>query len=415
MANQKRAKKPPNRRLLTDLYIQKLKPTAKTFLVWDTKQGGLALQVTKRGTMSFKVIYRHKGRIRWYHIDRYPTIGLADARKTAKTIRAKATLGGDPHGEKVASRIGANLNHVAQAYVERYARKENKSWKQADALVRTYILPKLGHRKVRDIARRDIRAIFDAITESGRPPLANQVLAAISAVLSWATEREIIEQNPAKGIKRNKVKARTRFLSNAEIRAVWPKFDDLGLLPTTALKIIMLTGQRPGEATRMRWEDVDLDKAMWTLPGEPEGTWRGTKNARTHEVPLSAPVIALLHELGPENIGPVFPSTRRGYHMAIPSVASVWKDLDIPFFRPHDLRATAASGMDALGIQKDHISRVLNHVEGGQTAKYIRHDHLDQKRHALDIWANELVAIIGGRGKTDQKAEVVQLHKGAAS
>ena len=165
----------------------------------------------------------------------------------------------------------------------------------------------------------------------------------------------------------------------------------------------------------MRWEDVDLDKAMWTLPGEPEGTWRGTKNARTHEVPLSAPVIALLHELGPENIGPVFPSTRRGYHMAIPSVASVWKDLDIPFFRPHDLRATAASGMDALGIQKDHISRVLNHVEGGQTAKYIRHDHLDQKRHALDIWANELVAIIGGRGKTDQKAEVVQLHKGAAS
>ena len=83
--------------------------------------------------------------------------------------------------------------------------------------------------------------------------------------------------------------------------------------------------------------------------------------------------------------------------MPIPSVRPVWQALGIPRFRPHDLRATAASGMDALGIHKEHISRVLNHVEGGTTAGYIRHDHMDQKHRALEAWALRLMAVAEGQ------------------
>ncbi len=85
--------------------------------------------------------------------------------------------------------------------------------------------------------------------------------------------------------------------------------------------------------------------------------------------------------------------------MSIPVTKEVWKALGIPRFRPHDLRATVSTGMDALGIHKEHISRVLNHMEGDVTAGYIRHDKLEQKRRALDAWGNHLTAVVEGREK----------------
>ncbi len=113
---------------------------------------------------------------------------------------------------------------------------------------------------------------------------------------------------------------------------------------------------------------------------------------------MSASALALLHDLDPQESGPIFPH-RKGWFMSIPVTKEVWKALGIPRFRPHDLRATVASGMDALGIHKEHISRVLNHAEGGTTAGYIRHDHMDQKRRALEASAAHLTAVVEGREK----------------
>ncbi len=90
----------------------------------------------------------------------------------------------------------------------------------------------------------------------------------------------------------------------------------------------------------------------------------------------------------------------------------VWKALGIPRFRPHDLRATVASGMDALGIHKEHISRVLNHAEGGTTAGYIRHDHMDQKRRALEAWAAHLTAVVEGREKASGVVDFTAVKAG---
>ena len=410
------SKRAPNRRRLTDQYIRKLTPPSdKSVMVWDTAQGGLALRVRPTGTKTFKCCYRHQGRLRWYTIDRYPAIGLSEAREVARNIRAQATLGADPQGEKMQSRVGDSLAHIHADYVTRYAQANNKSWKQANTLMRSYVLPKLGNRKARDINRRDVRRIFDELTEGGRKVLANQVLAAMSAVFSWAVEREIVEANPCHGIKRNKLEPSRRFLSNDEIRVVWLQFEALGLLPMTALKIILYTAQRPGEVCAMRWEHLDLDAGLWTMPGEPSIGWPGTKNGRTHEVPLTAPILDLLRgpDFEPTEQGHVFPSTKRGKSISIPRVMDVWKAAGIKRFRPHDLRATAATGMDRLGIVRQHISLVLNHSEAGVTASYVRHDHRQHKRNALDVWATELMAILAGAGTTDQTAEVIELAKAA--
>jgi len=73
----------PNRKKLTDLFVRSVKSRDRTFLVWDTQQGKLALQVTPNGTKSWKCVYRFGDRVRWYHIARYPEMGLAEARGIA--------------------------------------------------------------------------------------------------------------------------------------------------------------------------------------------------------------------------------------------------------------------------------------------------------------------------------------------
>lgn len=382
---------------LTDMFIRNLTPPEKTTIWWDEVQPSLGVRVTPTGAKSWKVAYRHKGRLRWFTIDKFPAVGLKDARDIAGKIRAQAALGADPQGSKMAARQGETLKDVAARYVEQHAMKHNKSWRQAKALMDTYVIPKLGNRRMGDIVRRDIRVIFDDLTHGrGKPVLANQILSAVSAVLTWAAEREIVAANVARGIRRNPTKAAERHLSDKEIAAVWPAFEELGLLGCTALRLVLLTAQRPGEVTAMRWQDVNLEAGVWTLPGDPEGDWPGTKNGRTHEVPLSDMAVELLTELDPKAQGALF-AGRAGRPIAIPQTKAIWTGLDIARFRPHDLRATAATGMDRLHIPKEHISRVLNHVEAGVTASYIRHEALEQKRRALDTWANYVQQIIEGK------------------
>ena len=409
-----RSKAPANKHKLTDIYIHNLKPSDRTRMVWDTVQPGFGVQITPFGVKSFKVVYRFQHRPRWFHIGRYGKVGLKDARKKAQKVlgeieepSSKNPQGHDPQGVKMILRRGETLKQVAEQYVERHARHKNKSWRESDKLMKRYVFPSLGTRKITEIMRRDVRRLFEHLTyDKKRPPLANQVLAAISAVFTWADEQEIVNGNPARGIKRNSLKGVERYLSDDEVKSVWAKFEDLGFHSTMALRLILLTAQRPGEVVRMRWEDIDLKACVWTLSGDPVGTWPGTKNKRTHDVPLAPQAIAILDELEPQEDGPVFPP-----RMAIPVTKAVWQALDIPRFRPHDLRATAASGMDFLGIHKEHIAKVLNHLEGGVTAGYIRHDHMDQKRRALEAWGSHLMEVVEGR---TPESRVVDIRSGKA-
>jgi Arm DNA-binding domain/Phage integrase, N-terminal SAM-like domain len=177
-----RPKAPARKVLLTEAQLRALRPKDAPFMVWDQLQGGLGLRVQPTGVKSWKVAYRHAGRLRWYTIGRYGRIGLAEARQVARQISARAALGQDPQGDKVQARVGDTLEQVHQRYLEVKAKASNKSWPQADKLMRNYVLPKLGKRKIKDIARQDLWRLFDDLRD--RPVLANTVLASASAVFS---------------------------------------------------------------------------------------------------------------------------------------------------------------------------------------------------------------------------------------
>jgi integrase len=112
----------------------------------------------------------------------------------------------------------------------------------------------------------------------------------------------------------------------------------------------------------MRWSDVDLDGGWWTIPGE------HAKNGQPHRVPLSADVTELVKAQEPkeknERSEYVFAGSGGAavLHRAKKAPAAIARLLKIDF-RGHDLRRTAATGMAAAGIPREHIGHVLKHVE----------------------------------------------------
>src|SRR6516162_2772021 len=133
----RRPKRPAHKRRLTELTIRKAKPRATAYLIWDQKQGGLALRVQPTGSRSWVVVYSRQGRPRWLHLGKAAAIGLADARMLAAKAMLAVVQGQDPAAEKKAERGAGTFSDLAAKYLE-HAKKHNKSWPQADALVRRF-------------------------------------------------------------------------------------------------------------------------------------------------------------------------------------------------------------------------------------------------------------------------------------
>jgi integrase len=237
------------------------------------------------------------------------------------------------------------------------------------------------------ITRADVRALFSKI---GAPILANQVVAAASAVFSWAM-RQFLASNPCRGVERNETKQRERVLSDTEVPLFWREFSSAGI-PGLALQVLLLTGQRPGEVAHMKREHIA--DGWWTLPGAPDAAtgWPGTKNAQSHRVWLPTRVRGLLAELDGEGAGYVFGQPP---NLAAP-MRDIVKRLGVVRVTPHDLRRTHGSTITALGFGRDALNRVQNHREGGIADVYDRHEYAEENRRIMEAVAAKLLSLAEG-------------------
>jgi integrase len=367
----------PNKRKLTDMFVSTVKPdAARTVMVWDEKQRGLALAVRPTGGKSWKVVYHHSGRPRWYHLAAADAIGLADARRLANKIMLRVAEGVDPQAERMAERGRGTFEELAARYVNEYAKKRNKSWKQADALVRKYILPIWGKLQAAAIKRADVERILARLDAT--PTLANQVLAAASAIFSWGIKHEIVESNPCRLVDRNATQSRERVLADSELPLFWAEF-------SPALKLLLLTGQRPGEIAHMRREHIR--DGWWEMPGVPvpELGWPGTKNGASHRVWLPAPAQALLAEF-----------FDRKHARPDEAMREICAKLGVERATPHDLRRTHGSAVTRLGFGRDAMNRIQNHKEGGIADTYDRHRYGDENKRIMESVARHIVALAEG-------------------
>jgi integrase len=371
----------PNRRRLSEAFVKTVRgDSTRVVVIWDTIQRGLALSVQPSGHLAWKVVYTIRGRgPRWYHLGDARRISLADARKLASKILFQVAEGKDPHADRLALRGRGSFEQVARRYLEEHAKKKNKSWRQAGALVSRYLLPRWAKLDIGSIRRADVKVAIAAITA---PVLANQVLAAASAIFSWAMRQEIISANPCAGVERNNTTNRERVLSDSEITQFWPQL-------TVPLKVILLTGQRPGEVAHLHRAHV-VD-GWWNMPGalDPKTGWPGTKNAQSHRIWLSEPVHKLLPDL---LAAPMRAEQMQADMRAICSKLGVRDKVT-----PHDLRRTFCSKVTALGFGRDAMNRVSNHKEGGIADVYDRHRYQEENKKIMEAVARHIVSIAENR------------------
>jgi integrase len=385
---------------LNDRLVKTVKPEAKRRLYWDTIQSGLVLAVEPSGHKSLKLIYTFNGRARWYTIGNASKVGLKQAREIARKRMGEVYGGVDVQSERQAARQAGTFEQLAHRYVEEHAKRRNKSWQQADFLVSTYLLPRWSNLQASAIARGDARSIFDRLTQDGSPVLANQVLAAASAIFSWAIKHEVgnVAINPCSGIERNSTASRERVLSDREVPLFWPAFEHAGLIRCSALRMILLTGQRPGEVRHMRREHVE--DGWWTMPGEPADGWPGTKNKQTHRVWLSRPAKNILEEVsnggGP---GFAFPgASGRPIRALDTAMRSICQKLRVnDKVTPHDLRRTHGTTVTSLGFTRDQMNRLQNHKDGGIGSVYDRHSYADENRQIQETVATRIVDLLAVR------------------
>jgi integrase len=274
--------------------------------------------------------------------------------------------------------------------------------------VQRHAIPRWGKLQATTITRGDVKQMMARISA---PIVANQTLAAVSAVFSWAVKEEIVAANPCRGVDRNATRSRERVLADSELPRFWAAFDDAGLIAGSALRIILLSGQRPGEVAHMRREHIR--DGWWEMPGEPQPStgWPGTKNGASHRVWLSAPVQKLLAELSDDDVasGFVFAGARcgRAARGLDADMRAICKTLSAERATPHDLRRTFLTKVTALGFGRDAMDRIANHVEGKVTDTYDRHGYADENKRVMETVAARLISLAEGR--TDEK--VVPLRR----
>jgi integrase len=389
-----RPSQPVKKIRLTDAAVRKLRPQGDRFyLVWDLKLSGLAIAVHPTGKKVWKCIYSFDGKPRWLTIGKADLLNVDQARKLAADILLKVTVGIDVQAERQASRGHGTFEELATRYREEYAKKKNKSWMQADALVTKNLLPKWAKLRAAEITRSDVKLLLSKMKSAS---VATQTLRAASAIFSWAIKEDIagIKANPCHHVDMEGSESRERVLSDTEVPRFWEAFDDAGYLHSLALKMILLTGQRPGEVLRMHRKHIEA--GWWTLPGAPvpELGWNGTKNAQTHRVWLPKPAQAIIEGLDGEGL--LFAGARGAVIQLAMPMQKICRALGVPGATPHDLRRTHGTLITGLGFGRDAMNRIQNHKDGGIASVYDRHAYADENKKVMEAVAARIMQLVEG-------------------
>ena len=402
---------------LTDRFLQSVTaPASGRDTYGDTEADGLELRVSppdKHGVVlkAWSIRYHPKGgKRRRTSYGSYPKIGLAEARARAKEIGAAAARGVDlpeqeerkREDERIAEKRPQTVGTLLDRYVEDYCKTNQRRWKLVERMFDAHVKPVLGKKPLTELRRADLVDLLDDLqNEKGLRAQVNRVRSQVVAALNWAVEREYLDTSPASAVKKRKIEAsRDRVLSDDELRTIWRAANRLSNPSRLLVKAWILTGQRRDEVRCMSWNEIDLGRALWVLPAA------RNKGKRDHEIPLSSAMIALLGNPRPGS--PVFTTDGQKPYAGQKRLKAILdRESGVTGWTFHDFRRTASTGMAALHISQDTIDRILNHAKGALAGTYNRHEYLDEKRRALQAWAERVAFIVG---EARDAANVVELR-----
>jgi len=420
----------------TDAQIKRLKPTSKRAIIFEHGGRGFGLRIEPSGRKSFFLEYRfgeaEERRNRVLTIGKHPTVSLTEARSIASQAHSQIEQDSDPATQrltkKIADQKALTVGDLVEEYIEKWAKvkKKERSWKEDERLLNKDILPVIGRKKAKDIRRRDIVLLLDAIVERGATITANRVLAVTRKMFNFAVGRDIIDASPCVQIPApSKENRRERYLSEDEIKVFWEKLDDAKMSQEIrlALKFLLVTGQRKNEVIGAEWSEFDLKNKWWTIPAEK------SKNKLTHRVPLTSTAMEILNALkkstgqyqfvfaspvghtkrNPERKAGIFPILGSAVDRALRNnqtnnLKTKQKNIfNLDHFTPHDLRRTTASMMTKSGVDQLVLKKILNHADREVTAIYDIYEDDKEKQVAMRTWDRELKQILTSQKRTESK------------
>jgi integrase len=398
-----------------------LPPGVTDKVFFDADLPGFGLRVRASGSHSWMVQYAIAGKTRRIVLGLASALDASQARATAKTLLAQVRLGRDPAAEKEQAR--ARLAETFAALLPRFlarqrARLKPRSYQETERHLQMHAKALHG-RPIEAVDRRAIAGLLAGIAETRGPAASNRVRASLSAYLTWCAREGYVDANPVSFTNQAVEKgARTRVLSDDELRTIWVALDDdqYGAI----LKLLMLTAARRTEISDLTWAEVDFDAATITLPPE------RTKNGREHIIPLSEPARVIL-AAQPRRVNAdgsernqVFGlrsrkgglqdwSSRKPRLDARITAARDGKPLD---WTLHDFRRSISTALhERFGVLPHVVEAILGHVGGhkaGVAGTYNQAIYLDERWRALARWGAHIMAIVSGVPVT---AAVVSLRR----
>jgi integrase len=413
---------------LTESFIKALQPPRRgSRLIWDSELTGFALRLfapsknCPGGARTFLLSYWLNGAERRLRIGSWPDWSVMAARAEAKEVRQRVDRGEDPARNRRERREAPTMIDLAERYKREHLPRKSEQSQDDDGVMISHILKHID-RLVADVHHGDIVALHREITDSGHPVLANRTVSCASRMFSLALKpmagedkpwRDQAQGNPCKGVERNPEQAKERFLSPAEIAAVVEGLDAYGRTSAAdCLRLIMLTGCRPGEAMLATWEQFDAQPGFWIKPSS------HTKQRKEHRLPLSAPALQLIADIRARRgeVKPtdyVFPGQRS--EQPLQQLRTCWdavcKHAGLRNVRIYDLRHTFAAMGAGGGLGLPLIGRLLGHTQHRTTMRYA---HLadDPLREAADKIGTAISrAGQGGANIGKPSAEIVTLKK----
>lgn len=400
----------------TDTFLRNLKPEGSRDR--DIIEGhGFGVRVRAGGSRVFFYKYRFREKLRFMNLGTYPQTSLAEARQKYGNAYRIRKNGHDPiEVEAEAARAALREKEAKQQtdltvadlidrYIEKYAKVHKKSWHKDELTLAKDVLPAWGTRPATEITKLDAAKLLQTIVDRGRPGQAQNVLEATRKMYNWAIDQGMLETTPFLGVKRPAPKNRKdRALSEKEIKAFWLDLDaaDISDAVRRALRLTLVTGQRPGEVIGMHASEIT--DQWWTIPGEK------TKNGKAHRVYLTELALALigpLESIDPEtgetkSIGFIFPCPHKKKEKSIQQGAMGYalrrgfeaKKFSVAVFTPHDLRRTAVTHLARLKVPQEWRERIVNHLPKELDATYNLYEYDEEKETAMKRWEAELLRIL---------------------
>jgi integrase len=387
-----------------------------TYFAGATIQGakaprGFGVRVTAAGARAFVLNYRLRGREHRFTIGAWPDWSVLKAVREARNLRQRVDRGENPIADRAPSPTTVTVASILADFVTRYVRNPKQPLRERTAAeyesaFDRLVKPRIGRLGIYEVRRSHIIRMLDEIEDVNGPVAADRTLAYVRKAFNWyATRDDQFNVPVVRGMARVKPKerARTRVLSDKEIRAIWPELAKAGTFGAFT-KTLLLTAQRRDEVAQMSRKEIGSD-GIWTIPAE------RYKSKRPNFVPLSkAALDVIAAQLKQDDCDYVFPS-RSGtpYSGFSKSKAKLDKTVfasmkkqakkgakvePIPNWTLHDLRRTAKTLMVRAGVRPDISERVLGHVIAGVEGTYDRHSYADEKRDALEKLAAMIERII---------------------